>query len=329
MIKNTFKIEDLLSLNNKSIIITGATGLIGYNLLKLLKELVELEHFKLKVYAIHKNPLPFFMIDLAQIFDFIQGDLVSLTKEGALPNVDIIIHGAGYGQPEKFMEDPYLTIELNTHITNLLLKKARDKFLFISTSELYSGLSKSEFYETEVGNSNTNHPRAPYIESKRLGECLTLLANENYKINANVARLSLAYGPGVKLNDSRVLNQLIYRGLTENRIILRDSGNNIRSYLYISSAIYILILILIKGKGEIYNVGGDSEVSIRELGEKISQILEVDFSFPLNKSENVSPTNVKLNLEKTISLTGPIKFSGINDGLLSTIEWYKFLLKNA
>jgi nucleoside-diphosphate-sugar epimerase len=328
MIKNTFKIEDLLSLNNKSIIITGATGLIGYNLLKLLKELVELEHFKFKVYAVHKNPLPFFMIDLAQIFDFIQGDLVSLTKEGSLPNVDIIIHGAGYGQPEKFMEDPYLTIELNTHITNLLLKKTRDKFLFISTSEIYSGLNKSEFCENEVGSSNTDHPRAPYIESKRLGESLTLLANKNYKINANVARLSLAYGPGVKLNDSRVLNQLIHRGLTEHKIILRDSGKNIRNYLYISSAVYMLILILIRGKGEIYNVGGESEVSIRELGGKIAHYLQVDFDFPLDKVEHISPINVKLNLEKTISLIGPIKFSGIDDGLLSTIEWYKFLLKN-
>ena len=320
--------DEMVQFNGKSIMITGATGIVGYNLLKILDDLIEKQSLNVKIFAIHKQPLPFFMKSFRNKVHFIMGDIVKLVNDDALPNADIIIHGAGYGQPEKFMSDPYLTIEINTFVTNFLLRKASEKFIFLSTSEIYSGTDKEESFENEVGLTNTDHPRSPYIEGKRLGETLTLLSNKELGITSTVARLSLAYGPGVKINDSRVLNQLIYRGLVHKKIELRDSGQNIRNYLYITDAVYILTKLLLKSEGGIFNVGGESEVSIKELGKIIAEILEVDFTYPENSLDHISPKRVKLNMDKTQRTVGGINFLDIEKGLIATIEWHKFLLEN-
>jgi UDP-glucuronate decarboxylase len=325
---NHLPIEQMAQFKNKSIMITGATGIVGYNLIKIFDHLIKKYNYNLEIFALHKNPLPFFMKDFRDNIHFINGNIVKLANDDALPSSDIIIHGAGYGQPEKFMFDPFLTIEINSSVTNFLLKKAREKFMFLSTSEIYSGVNKDESFENEVGLTNTDHPRAPYIEGKRLGETLTLLANKELNISGTVARLSLAYGPGVKSDDSRVLNQLIYRGLVNKEIVLRDSGVNKRNYLYIADAIYILTQLLLKSKGGIYNVGGTSEVSIRELGMTIADILEVEFTYPENSFDTISPNRVKLNMDKTKKLVGEVNFLDIESGLRSTIAWHKFLLEN-
>jgi nucleoside-diphosphate-sugar epimerase len=325
---NTLRNHETDQFKGKSIMITGATGIVGYNLIKIFDDLITKQSLKIKIFAIHKQPLPFFMKSFENRVNFIQGDIVKLVNDGTLPDADFIIHGAGYGQPEKFMNDPYLTIEINTFVTNYLLRKTGEKFIFLSSSEIYSGTNKEESLENEVGFTNTDHPRAPYIEGKRLGETLTLLANNELDITSTVARLSLAYGPGVKINDSRVLNQLIYRGLVNKKIELRDSGESIRNYLYITDAVYILTKLLLESKGGIFNVGGKSEVSIKELGKIIAEILQVELTYPQNSFDHISPKRVKLNMTKTQETVGTVNFLEIEKGLLSTIEWYKFLFAN-
>ena len=99
----------------------------------------------------------------------------------------------------EFMQNPVKTLQLNTSTTLLLFEKLLPggKFLFISTSELYSGLSHPPFTEQQIGTTNTTHPRACYIEGKRCGEAIVNAFREQ-GVNAKSARLALAYGPGTE-----------------------------------------------------------------------------------------------------------------------------------
>ena len=86
-------------------------------------------------------------------------------------------------------------------LKKLLLKtKKKGGFLYLSTSEVYSGINKQNF-EDKIGNSNTNHIRACYIQSKLAGETLVNIFKRKFNINAKSVRLCLAYGPGNKKKD--------------------------------------------------------------------------------------------------------------------------------
>jgi UDP-glucose 4-epimerase len=82
----------------------------------------------------------------------------------------------------------------------------------------------------------------------------------------------LAYGPGTKKNDHRVLNSLIQKGLMGDKIELMDGGDAVRTYCYITNVIEMFWNILLFGKKTLYNVGGESKITILELAKTILSI---------------------------------------------------------
>lgn len=263
--------------------------------------------------------------------ELITGDLTENLIANRLPKADYIIHAAGYGQPGRFMEDPIKTIKLNTVTTFNLFDKLLPggKFLFISSSELYSGLTKAPFKESQIGNTNTTHPRSCYIEAKRCGEAI--VHSYNMKgFHANSARLALAYGPGTRKGDKRVLNAFIERALLKGKIALQDQGQAKRTYCYISDAIEIMWHILLNGTKEIYNVGGESHITIHGLAESIGDYLHVPVELPITMNEQEgAPEDVFLDLSKIKTEFKKSKFIDLREGLKKTIEWQKILYKGA
>ena len=258
---------DLSPLGSKTVLITGASGLIGVNILACLKYFSSVCRKKFKVTAVvQSRPMPY----LEKLLDFpgatvLQGDLTDYDFCRGLPPADFIIHAAGYGQPRRFLADPVKTLQLNTSTLFLVLEKLfpDGKFLYLSTSEVYSGLVKPPHREDEIGTTNTTHPRAAYIEAKRCGEAI----GHAYRLNGvdiKAARCCLAYGPGTKPADARVLNNFIYKGLN-GKIDLLDQGTAVRSYCYIADTVEILLHILLYGKDFIYNVGGVSRMYVSRI----------------------------------------------------------------
>jgi len=244
-----------------------------------------------------------------------------------LPKADLIIHASGYAQPGKFMADPLKTIALNTAVTLKLLEKLKPKgkFLFISSSEVYSGLTHPPFKEDQVGTTNTDHPRSCYIESKRCGEAIVYAARSK-GVDAKSARLSLAYGPGTKRDDKRALHSFIGRALAEKKIELLDSGDALRTYCYITDAAHMMWNILLHGTGHIYNVGGTSRTSIAKLAKLIGKILNVPVVIPRSKKQALAaPEDVRLDLTKTRKEFGKQKLVSFEDGMKKTIAWQKEL----
>lgn len=319
----------LSQLENKSILITGASGIIGTNFLYSLKYIQKQLGTSLKVYAVTNSEVPDYLklLEERNSFEFISGDLANESFVNNLPNVNLIIHAATYGQPRMFMKQPEKTIKLNTYVTSTLFEKMlsdQGKFLFISSSEVYSGLSDPPFNETQIGTSNPSHPRACYIEAKRCGETIVnVYRNKGY--DAKSVRLSLAYGPGTRVGDKRVLNNFVEKALVENEIKLLDKGNAKRTYCYVTDAIHMMFQVLLQGEENVYNIAGFSAVTIAELAQQIGKICGVKVFFPEKDEEGISgaPEDVRLDMSRFLNEFGQRKFTDLENGLKSTIDWQR------
>jgi UDP-glucuronate decarboxylase len=308
------------------VLISGASGLLGMHFASLFQVFNRYFQGEMRLTLISKTgEFPF---ELSKYSEFLKMDLTQGINRDSMGVFDTVIHAAGYGQPSKFLSEKLKTIYLNTATTIDLsrLVKPNGSFLFISTSEVYSGLSNPPFRESQIGLTNTNHPRSSYIESKRAGEAIVAaLKSEFPTMIAASARLALAYGPGTKPGDSRVLYELLVNGLMKGEIVLRDSGAAFRTYCFVSDAIEQCIAIIMKAKENIYNVGGRSRLSIGDLAEQIGAILDVPVRIPkVTKAfHSDAPDDVWLDLSKIEQLSGKTQYVDLQDGLKQTISWVK------
>ena len=320
---------DLAEVKGKSVLITGASGLLGIYFLATMRVLADQGNGPQSVTAVVYSEV---MSPLPSLLNFkgarvMQGDLTDLAFVQGLGKFDYVIHAAGYGQPGRFMEDRIKTIKLNTTTTlelfNALMPGGH--FLFISTSEVYSGLPNPPYKEDQIGITNTTHLRSCYIEAKRCGEAICNAYRERgYK--ANSARLALAYGPGTKPNDRRVINSFIERGINQCVITLQDMGVAKRTYCYVSDAVEILFHILLRGTMPVYNVGGLSRTTVANLAQKIGKYLKIPVEFPKEVIELTgAPEDVYLNMELVRKEFEKTEFVSFDDGLSRTIEWQKAL----
>ncbi|OGG61455.1 hypothetical protein A3I46_01175 [Candidatus Kaiserbacteria bacterium RIFCSPLOWO2_02_FULL_54_13] len=319
---------DFSGLKNKSILVTGASGLVGTYLLAGLAHVPRKNRPKKMYVVCQSKPEPHWkeITDIVHA-TILRGDLCDDMFANRLPKADLIIHASGYAQPGKFMTDPLKTIALNTAVTLKLLEKLKPKgkFLFISSSEMYSGLTHPPFKEDQVGTTNTDHPRSCYIEGKRCGEAIVYAARSK-GVDAKSARLSLAYGPGTKRDDKRALHSFINRALAEKKIELLDSGDALRTYCYITDAARMMWNILLRGTDNIYNVGGTSRTTIAKLAKLIGKILKVPVIIPRSKKQALAaPEDVRLDLTKAKKEFGKQKFVSFEDGMKKTIAWQKEL----
>lgn len=324
---------NLGKLRDKTVLIAGSNGLIGTYITLLLYFANKKQNLNIKVIGISKNEpnellsatkdnknFKFYKKNLAQDFEVNE-------------SVDYIIHAATYAQPAKFSENKLETIDLNTVVTERLLdicKKNNASFLFLSSSEIYGQAEVIPTPETYNGNCSTISIRAPYSESKRLGETICSVFKEG-GVDVKIARVSSAYGPGISIHDKRVLGNFLNKALTKKSIELLDDGEQERTWLYISDCVAMLLNILLYGKSFIYNVGGEELVSIKRLAEVICELTDSTYSLP-EKTEDVfmtgAPDRVQLDITKVVDEFKLKDFVNLKEGLRRTIEWNKEFIKN-
>jgi nucleoside-diphosphate-sugar epimerase len=300
---------------NKRVLITGASGVIGYNLVKKLKESENCE--------IHINYLNEIDANLTELTNCIHHkfDICDLEKINQLPEFDIIFHCSGYGQPQKFCENPEKTFSLNTISLVFLSEKVKKdgQFIFLSTSEIYAeGNGNSE---DSIISINPKNQRNCYILSKIFGEAFLSL---NKRINYKNIRLCLCYGEGFKPSDKRVLCEFIFKAVDNNSIELMDDGSSVRSYIYISDCVEAILNIVENGKDNLYNLGGKELITIADLANTISKL--TGCSVYLGKKENKmknSPDKAYVDISKYESEFGVLNKTPLELGISRLIDWYK------
>tara|TARA_Y100000816_G_scaffold257906_1_gene212400 strand:+ start:3590 stop:4612 length:1023 start_codon:yes stop_codon:yes gene_type:complete len=318
-----FTLKEINNFKRKKILITGVSGIIGINLLFFFNKLNNKKKISAYIDGTYNTALfnfvKKFFIKNKKI-NFIK---IDLTKNKLKKNrkYDYIFHCAGYGQPSKFLKYKKSTYKLNsTTIIDLKNNLSKNgKFIYLSTTEIYSGNEK-KCTEESVGNTGSTHPRSSYIDSKKFGESYIVNTFEKYVI----FRACLIYGPGVKLNDERVLNQVIMRSIKNKQIDIYGGLNQLRSNLYISDAINLMIKTIVKSDNQIFNLNNHKMIT---LGKIFSMIGQISNKKVFNHGSKMlgSPKVIKISNKKILKKTNYKISTTIRDGLLKTISWYRNL----
>ncbi len=315
-------------LRDKTILVTGASGLLGTYFLATLAHLKQHGVPLNAIAQVRSIPAPHTAeIIMRGGFQLAQVNVADHAECSSLPPADVIIHSAGYAQPAIFMANPAATFQVNTAATATLLQKLKPggAFLYLSSSEVYSGLKKSLVNESEIGTTTPLHPRACYIEGKRGGETICN-AFRSQGVRAVSARLALAYGSGTRKGDKRAMNSFIEKALCSGRIDLMDAGKAIRTYCYVSDAVELMWQAALHGTQPVYNIGGHSTVTIAELAVLVGKITGVPVSFPATQSEVAgAPEEVRLDLTRIQKEFNKAEFVGLQAGLEATIGWQREL----
>ena len=319
--EDVLKSVDFNWLEGKTVIVTGATGLLGTHFLATLA-LLNRRNAKMRVFGVcHSNPADY-TIEIAE-----QGKL-NLVDQWHHDS-DVVIHAAGFAQPVKFTSNPAETIRINTTWTQQLLERLRPngKFLFTSSSEVYNGCFlpvDRAAKEENIGTTTPYHPRACYIEGKRCGEAIANAYRQS-GVDAKSVRLGLTYGPGCRKDDKRAMSTFIQQALTYNRIKMEYSGLERRSFCYVKDAVETMWNVLLRGTQPVYNVGGISAYRIRAVASAIASITYADYiEFP-GGFELPGSSGGIMNISLAQREFDKKSYVSMEDGLKRTIEWHRGL----
>ena len=203
-------------LKNKTILITGASGMIASYLVYTLLYLNDTKSLNIKVIGLVRNiekaKKHFKNILKREDFHIIKHDVRNEFYQDI--NIDYIIHAASQTDPHSFMFNPVETLETNVLGTNNFLKlavKNKAKFLLLSTREIYGQPKDNARYVTENEYGILNHTlvRSCYPEGKKIAETMVISYRKEYNVDAKIVRIAHTYGPGIILGDGRVLGDFL------------------------------------------------------------------------------------------------------------------------
>jgi UDP-glucuronate decarboxylase len=319
---------DFAKLRGSKVLVTGASGFVGTHLLAVLLQMQQELSGSLSIYAVVHRPVSPWLAQMGAEgrVTFLRGDLTDAAFISSIPVVDVVIHAATYGQPRVFATAPDSTLKLNTVATFMLLDRLRPagRFLFLSSSEVYGGLTNPPFREDQIGTTNTTHPRACYIEGKRCGEAICN-AYRMKGFDAKAIRLCHGYGPGTRFGDQRAMSSFIEMATREGKMTLLDAGRARRSYAYIADIGAMMFRVLLMGKDVIYNVGGDYGTTIADLAHKIGDLMGVQVLMPGDESKSLpgASSEVSVDITRFENEFGKRPFMNPEAGLIKTIAWHQ------
>ena len=285
--------------NNKTILITGAGGFIGYYLTASLLLRNDLHNQNIKVLGMVRNEenAKTKYGDLLDRNDFKLVVQDVCNKFNINEEVNYIIHAASNASAWHFENRPVETINANLIGTMNVLEFARKmddcKVLFISSLKVSGSVhdGSKNLKEDNIGYIDHTSYKNCYAQGKRAAETLCATYNKQYGMDIKIARPSYIYGAS-KLDDDRVWAQFFANVVRRQNILLKSNGGTYRSFCYVSDTVSALLTILLKGENiKPYNISSE-ENTIRDFAKmSVNAFPERKLSLSFaNKRDEIEPT---------------------------------------
>lgn len=255
-------------------------------------------------------------------YTFIHGDICdpSAVKK-AMDGCDQVIHFAAETQVDKSIGGSAVFIQTNVVGTHVLLEQARasniQKFVQISTDEVYGHILEGSFTENHL-----LFPRNPYSASKAGAERLAYSYSETYGMNVSITRCSNNYGP--YQYPDKVIPVFVIKLLNNQKLPLYGDGLHVRDWLYVEDHCNGIELVREKGKkGEVYNIGGGTELTNIELTRKLLSLMGKDESMIERVTDRPGhDRRYSLDITKIKNELGYSPKHPFEQRLKETVDWY-------
>jgi dTDP-glucose 4,6-dehydratase len=310
------------------LLVTGGAGFIGSNFVRMALSdkfpdfnVEQITVLDLLTYAGDEENLKPIASD--KRYKFVKGDIrdLELAKKLML-DADQVVHFAAESHVDRSIEGGSEFVSTNVMGTQVLLDAAKStnikKFVHVSTDEVYGSISEGSWPE-----DHPLLPNSPYSASKAGSDLLVRAYNRTHKLDTVITRCSNNYGQ--YQFPEKVMPLFITNIIEGKKVPLYGNGLNVRDWLHVDDHCRGIALALTKGRsGEVYNIGGGTELTNVELTHKILKAMGVGKEFiqpvedrkghDLRYSVDISKINKELGYSPQVNF---------EDGLQKTIDWYK------
>jgi UDP-glucuronate decarboxylase len=312
----------------KRVAVTGGAGFLGSHLCaRLLQERCEVicvDNF----YTGRKENIAHLMSN--PYFEVLRHDVTfPLYIE-----VDEIYNLACPASPVHYQFDPVQTTKTSVHgAINMLglAKRVRAKILQASTSEIYGDPLVHPQVESYWGNVSTLGPRACYDEGKRCAETLFMDYRRQHNLRTKIVRIFNTYGPNMLPNDGRVVSNFIVQCLKGNDLTIYGDGSQTRSFCYVSDLIDGMMRMMNTPDDETgpVNLGNPQERTILQMAEQIRSMTGSKSRIVFHDLPQDDPVRRRPDISRATSVLGWSPKVGLDDGLVSTIDYFRRLLSQS
>lgn len=253
---------------------------------------------------------------------FVRGDICDAARVAELMrDTDLVVHFAAESHVDRSIAGPAEFVRTNVLGTQTLLQAALEagvgKFVHVSTDEVYGTIAAGSWTEEQA-----LEPNSPYSASKASSDLLARSYAITHGLEVCITRCSNNYGP--YQFPEKVVPLFVTNLLDGEPVPLYGDGLNVRDWLHVDDHCHALSLVAETGRGgEIYNIGGGTELTNRELTERLLAATERDWSF-VRAVEDRKAHDRRYSVDTT-KITGELGYAPrvpLDEGLAATVDWY-------
>ena len=308
--------------------VTGGAGFIGSNFVRMaiLGRLPGLEDVEITVFdaLTYSGTLS----NLTEVkdsprFRFIEGDIRDVVAvKAALGNHDAVVHFAAESHVDRSVDDATIFVETNVLGTQVLLdqvlSRSIPRFVHVSTDEVYGSIEEGSWDEDQP-----LLPNSPYSASKASSDLLVRSYHITHGLNTSITRCSNNYGP--HHFPEKVIPLFVTNLLDGKKVPLYGDGENVRDWLHVDDHCRGIAKVLLHGRaGEIYNIGGGTELTNKELTHLLLEATGQDESFVQRVADRKGhDRRYSVDIGKISSELGYTPQVSFEEGLAEVVQWYR------